>query len=459
MSGLWSLEEARSQVGGRILGEGGAVPGALSMDTRTLQPGSCFVAIRGERDGHDFAAQAVAAGASALLVDHALPLEVPQLIVPDTLEALQRWGQARLEAVRPARVMAVTGSVGKTSTKELLASATHAWKTPGNRNNTLGLPEALATLPAGLGAAVLEMGMSTPGEIRRLTEIAPPDLGLVTNIGPVHMENFADGQEGIARAKGELVAGLRPGGAWVYLAQDPWCRWVSAQPWARARAVPVGAGAEYGWEDATSLGLQGERFTLRTPAGAIPVHLRLQGAHHVRNAALAGALAVLAGHDLTQVAEGLGAVDAGPGRGRLHPLRGGGWLLDESYNAIQESVLACAQALLTLQGGEAVAVLGCMRELGGAAETMHRETGAGLRALGLERILVYGDHAKALAEGFGPGATAFPDFATLRDGPGGLSAIPEGARILVKGSRFWRSELAVAWLLEHHATPSPSGTT
>ena len=155
MSGLWSLEEARSQVGGRILGEGGAVPGALSMDTRTLQPGSCFVAIRGERDGHDFAAQAVAAGASALLVDHALPLEVPQLIVPDTLEALQRWGQARLEAVRPARVMAVTGSVGKTSTKELLASATHAWKTPGNRNNTLGLPEALATLPAGLGAAVL----------------------------------------------------------------------------------------------------------------------------------------------------------------------------------------------------------------------------------------------------------------------------------------------------------------
>jgi UDP-N-acetylmuramoyl-tripeptide--D-alanyl-D-alanine ligase len=458
MSGLWSLEAARAKVGGRIQGDGAVAPSALSMDTRTLQPGSCFVAIRGERDGHAFAAQAVAAGASALLVDRDLPLDVPQLIVPDTLDALQRWGQARLEAFRPARVMAVTGSVGKTSTKELLAAATGAWKTPGNRNNTLGLPEALATLPEGLGAVVLEMGMSTPGEIRRLTAIAPPDLGLITNIGQVHMENFADGQEGIARAKGELVAGLRPGGAWVHLAQDPWCRWVALQPWARARAVPVGPEAAFGWEDATSLGLLGERFILRTPEGSVPVQLRLRGAHHVRNAALAGALAVLAGFGLAQVAEGMGQVDAGPGRGRLHALRAGGWLLDESYNAIQESILACAEALLTLQGGEAVAVLGCMRELGEAAEAVHRATGAGLRALGLHRVLIYGDHAAALAEGFGPAAAAFPDFPALLQAANGLSSIPEGARILVKGSRFWRAEQAVAWLLEHHATPSPSGT-
>jgi len=144
VTGLWNLHQAARAVGGRVLGDGAAVPASLSMDTRTLLPGSCFVAIRAERDGHAFAAQAVAAGATALLVDHELPLAVPQLIVPDTLAGLQRWGQARLEACRPAQVFAITGSVGKTSTKELLAAATCAWRTPGNRNNTLGLPEALA---------------------------------------------------------------------------------------------------------------------------------------------------------------------------------------------------------------------------------------------------------------------------------------------------------------------------
>ncbi len=457
MSGLWSLREACEAVGGRLEGDGAVAPDALSMDTRTIRPGNCFVAIRGDRDGHDFAAQAVASGAAAVMGDHELPLDVPQLLVTDTLAALQRWGQARLEAVRPRHVFAVTGSVGKTSTKELLAAATGAWKTPGNRNNTLGLPEALATLPSGLDAVVLEMGMSTPGEIRRLTEIAPPDLGLITNIGQVHMENFVEGQEGIARAKGELVAGLRPGGKWVHLASDSWCHWVAIQPWARAEAVPVGDGCAFGWEEETSLGLEGESFVLRHPGGQVPVRLRLRGAHHVRNAALAGSLAILAGHDPEAVAAGMATVDAGPGRGRLHALRAGGWLLDESYNAIKESILACGEALLSLRGGDAVAVLGCMRELGAGAAAVHRETGAGLRALGFDRVLVYGDHAAAVAEGFGPGARAYPDFEAMRDDGSGLSSLAEGSRILVKGSRFWRSERAVEWLLSNLSDNLPPG--
>jgi UDP-N-acetylmuramoyl-tripeptide--D-alanyl-D-alanine ligase len=446
---LWNLFQARAAVGGTLAGDGAGVPSALSMDTRTIRPGELFVAVRAQRDGHAFAAEAVARGAMGLLVDHELPLDVPQLVVPDTLAALQRWGQARLAAVRPRLVMAITGSVGKTSTKELLAGATGAWKTPGNRNNTLGMPEALATLPEGLDAAVLEMGMSTPGEIRRLTEIAPPDLGLVTNIGVVHMEFFPDGQQGIARAKGELVEALPAGGAWVHLADDPWCRWVALQPWARARAVAVGDGLPFGWEDERSLGLHGESFTLRHPGGRVPVRLRLRGAHHVRNAALAGTLAILAGFDPEATAAGLGLADALPGRGRLHPLRGGGWLLDESYNAVMDSVLACAGTLGTLQGGPTVAVLGCMRELGPAAESLHRQTGEGLKALGLDRVLVYGTEAGALAQGFGLGALAFPDFESLRDDPLGLGSIPEGARILVKGSLYWHAARAVEWLLEH----------
>ncbi len=448
MSALWSLLQACAHVGGEVLGDGAVIPGSLSLDTRTLQAGACFVALRAERDGHAFCAQAAEKGASCLLVDDPQDVDLPQLVVPDTLVALQRWGQARLSEVRPRVVFGVTGSVGKTSTKELLAAATGGWKTPGNRNNTLGLPEALATLPEELGSAVLEMGMSTPGEIRRLTEIAPPDFGLVTVIGTAHLENFANGQQGIAEAKGELVAGLRRGGAWAFLATDPWARWIADQPWAaHAEPLPVGEGQAYGWEDAASLGAAGERFRLRTPSGTVPVHLKLRGLHQVRNAALAGAIAIRAGYRPEMVALGLGSVEPEAGRGRLHPFPGGGWLLDESYNASPDSILACAEALLELQGGEAIAVLGSMRELGPGAAGLHEDTGRRLKAAGLAGLWAFGDHAGDYARGFGTGAAAFPDFESLQDDPAGLSAIPAGARILVKGSRYWRAERAVDWLL------------
>lgn len=452
---LWSLAEAASHLGAHIVGDPAVVPVSLSMDTRTIQPGACFVAIRAERDGHAFASQAVEKGASCLLVDHELDTTCPQLVAGDTLEALQRWGQARLKAVAPSAVFGVTGSVGKTSTKELLAAATGAWKTPGNRNNTLGLPEALATLPSGTRMVVLEMGMSTPGEIKRLTEIAPLDFGLITMVGGSHIENFPEGQRGIAGAKGELVAGLKGGGIWVHLAADDWCRWISLQPFAsHAKAIAVGEGCAYGWEDWQSLGARGERFLLRTPRGRFEAELRLRGAHQVRNAALAGALAVIAGFDPEAVARGLGAVEPEPGRGRLHPLPGGGCLLDETYNASPDSIRACAASLLELGGGEPVAVLGCMRELGSDSERLHQETGEALRALGLHRVWVYGDQAPALAKGFGVGGRAFPDFESLRDDPMGLGAIPHGARILAKGSRFWRAERAVEWLLARRTTGS-----
>lgn len=453
MNALWSLAEASAQVGGEILGDGSVVPGSLCIDTRSLQAGACFVALRAERDGHAFCAQAAEKGAAALLVDDPQAVDLPQLVVPDTLVALQRWGQARLAAMRPGAVFGVTGSVGKTSTKELLAAATGGWKTPGNRNNTLGLPEALASLPRGLGAAVLEMGMSTPGEIRRLAEIAPLDFGVVTVIGTAHLENFPSGQQGIAEAKGELVAGLRSGGAWAFHASDPWCRWVAEQPWARhAEPLPVGEREAFGWEDAEPLGAAGERFRLRTPRGTVPVHLKLRGQHQIRNAALAGAIAVRAGFRPEAVALGLGSVEPEAGRGRLHGLAGGGWLLDETYNASPDSILACAEALLELRGGEAVAVLGSMRELGPGAARIHEETGRALRRMGLSRLWAFGDFAQDYVDGFGVGAQAFQDFEALRDEGTGLSAIPSGTRILVKGSRYWQAERAVAWLLEHRSS-------
>jgi UDP-N-acetylmuramoyl-tripeptide--D-alanyl-D-alanine ligase len=439
------------------MGEGSVRPSGLSLDGRTLAPGEAFVALRAERDGHMFTTQAVEKGACALVVDHELDLPVAQLVVRDTAEALRSWGRLRLEEVRPPAVFGVTGSVGKTSTKELLAAAVGGWRTPGNRNNTLGLPQALASLPDGETAAVLEMGMSYPGEISTLVGIAPLDFGLITCVGSAHVENFPDGQEGIARAKGELVAGLRPGGSWVHLGADRWCRWIADQAWAtQYRAVRVGEGEPYGWAEARSLGPRGERFLLRTPQGEAEVRLRLPGAHQVRNAALAGSLAVLAGYPLETVAARMGAVEPEPGRGKLHPLHAGGWLLDESYNASVDSILACAASLLELPGGEPVAVLGCMRELGGAAARLHREVGTGLRTLGLSRIWVYGDHAAELAAGFGNDARPHPDFEALRDDSGGLASLPQGARILVKGSRYWRAERVVDWLLDRLHAKVPS---
>lgn len=450
MSSGWSLGDIAPRLGATLRGDGAVVPTSLSLDSRSLNPGACFVALRAERDGHAFAEAAVAKGATSLLVDHALDLAVPQLVVPDTLAALQTWGRERLAAVRPKAVFGVTGSVGKTSTKELLAAATGGWKTPGNRNNTLGLPEALATLPEGLPAAVLEMGMSTPGELRRLTEIAPLDFGVVTMVGTAHLENFPSGQQGIAEAKGEMIAGLRPGGAWVFLSADPWCRWIADQPWAaHALAVPIGEGGTFGWEEVRSLGPRGEAFVLRTPDYRLPLQIRFPGAHQVRNAALAAAVALLAGWRPEALAAGLAGAQPEPGRGRLSALPGGGWLLDESYNASGDSIVACAQALLELEGGEPIAVLGCMRELGEAGPRLHRETGALLKKVGIQRLWAYGTEAADYRAGFGAGALAFPDFEALVADPAGLSALPPGARILVKGSRHWRAERVVDWILPH----------
>jgi UDP-N-acetylmuramoyl-tripeptide--D-alanyl-D-alanine ligase len=186
---------------------------------------------------------------------------------------------------------------------------------------------------------------------------------------------------------------------------------------------------------------------LRTPDYGLPVEIRLRGRHQVGNAALAAVIALLAGFAPDGVARGLASVEPEPGRGRLHALKGGGWLLDESYNASPDSIQACASALVELEGGEAVAVLGSMRELGAEAPALHRATGAALKTLGLSGLWAFGEFAADYAEGFGPGAKAFPGFEPLRDDAGGLAAIPAGARILVKGSRFWKSERAVEWFL------------
>ncbi|MDR2697806.1 MAG: UDP-N-acetylmuramoyl-tripeptide--D-alanyl-D-alanine ligase [Holophagales bacterium] len=452
---LFALSQLSSILDANLVGDGSIAPTGVGLDSRSIQRGECFTALRAERDGHEYAAMAIEKGASCLLVDHNLDMPVPQLVVNDTLAALQTWGQARLRACRPSAVFGVTGSVGKTSTKELLAGAISAWKTPGNRNNTLGLPAALAALPDGLDAAVLEMGMSTPGEIQRLTEIAPLDFGVITNVGIAHMGNFPNGQEGIACAKGELAAGLIPGGAWVFPKDDPWCQWISKQSWtSKSKPIPVGPGADFSVASVESLGLRGERFILKSPMGNFDFEIKFRGRHQVQNALLAVSIALIAGFKGNEIAHGLASVEPEEGRGRLSPLSGGGWLLDESYNASQESMLSCARALLDLDGGEPIAVLGCMRELGSESASLHEAVGVMLRQIGISRLWVYGDFAMELACGFGYGASAYTNFETLRLA---LAELPKGARILVKGSRYWMSERVVEYLLNKSGGAEQAG--
>jgi len=442
---LFTLSHLAAVLKAKLVGDGGVVPVGVSLDSRSTLPGECFTALRGERDGHEYAAMAVEKGASCLLLDHQLDIAVPQLIVVDTLKALQAWGQTRMRTHRPKAVFGVTGSVGKTSTKELLAGALSAWKTPGNRNNTYGLPAALAILPEDVNAAVLEMGMSTPGEIRRLTEIAPLDFGVITNVGIAHLENFPNGQEAIATAKGELVVGLKPGGAWVFPKEDQWCRWIAAQAWAsKSKPIPIGDGADYSIESVKHLGPMGERFSLKAPTGVFEFEIKLRGRHQVQNAALAATIALVAGFEGDGISKGLASIEPEEGRGRLYPLPGGGWLLDESYNAGRESMISCARALLELDGGEPIAVLGCMRELGPTSASIHEAVGRAIRMAGINRVWVYGDFATELAAGFGKGAQAYTDFETLEPV---LCELPQGARILVKGSRYWAAERVVALIL------------
>jgi len=445
---FYTLAQLSAILNADLIGDGSVVPSGVSLDSRTISSGDCFVALRGERDGHEYALAAVKGGAACLLLDHRLDVAAPQLIVGDTLAALQKWGQSRLSEHRPKAVFGVTGSVGKTSTKEMLAAATSAWKTPGNRNNTLGLPAALAMLPNELRAAVLEMGMSTPGEIKRLTEIAPLDFGVIANIGSAHLENFPDGQKGIAKAKGEIIAGIRQGGAWVYPANDTWCRWLAERAAVGAHsiyAVPVGDGAEYFISSVKSLGCLGSSFSVVHPGGRLDVEIRLPGPHQAQNALLAVSIALLAGFGGSEIVRGIASAQPQEGRGRLHRLNGGGWLLDESYNASQESILSCAKSLTELDGGEPVAVLGCIRELGTASALIHEATGLALKKEGISRLWAYGDFANDYAAGFGLGAKAYPDFESMEPE---LAGLPKDARILVKGSRHWKAERAISKLLE-----------
>jgi UDP-N-acetylmuramoyl-tripeptide--D-alanyl-D-alanine ligase len=438
----WQLSEIRRAVGGVLCGPDRAIAG-VSTDTRSIAPGQLFVALRGEHfDGHDFLEQAIAAGAGALLVAAAEPLSagVSVLVVADTRLALGRMAAAwRSRFDIP--VIAVTGSNGKTTTKEMIAAILKAQfgdavlATRGNLNNDIGLPLTLLAMNAGHRAAVIEMGMNHPGEIAYLAPLGAPTVAVITNAQRAHLEGMGDLNR-VAREKGSIFAGLGAGGVAVVNADDAyaglWRRMAGRNPlltFGIERAADVRAVVRQ--QGLTTV------LSLWTPVGQAELKLVVPGRHNARNALAAAAACLAAGIPLAAVVAGLEGFAGLKGRLQRRKGRAGSMVLDDTYNANPDSVRAGIDVLAATVGRK-VLVLGDMGEIGEASGQYHDEIGGYAKSQGVDSLLAFGDASQQAVRNFGEGARHFCDFEKL------IAAVnkelgPE-TTVLVKGSRFMKME-------------------
>ena len=412
--------EVAAATQGRLVGPDVVVDGATT-DSRTVSGGELFVPLVAERDGHDFVTAAVEAGASAYLTAEGAR-GGSAVEVEDTGAALLALGglaRARL----PERVVGVTGSVGKTSTKDLLAAVfRRTWVTvasPRSFNNELGVPLTLLNAPEGCQAAVIEMGTRGPGEIARLCAVALPTVGVVTMVAAVHTETFGTIEE-VARAKAELVAALPAEGTAVLNSADPRVRRMADA--SRATVLLFGEGGDVVAEAVVvDEGLR-PSFRLRSPWGDEAVRLAVRGAHQVENALAAAAAALACGVPIGEVAAGLGDAALSPWRMQLDRTASGALVLNDAYNANPTSMAAALRSLAALPARRRVALLGTMAELGPSSAEQHRATADLARQLGIRVIAVD-------EPGYGV-AVARPEAALDALGP-----LEEGDAVLVKGSR------------------------
>jgi UDP-N-acetylmuramoyl-tripeptide--D-alanyl-D-alanine ligase len=381
--------EVAGATGGRLLGPDVELDGA-SFDSRTLRPGQLFVPIVAERDGHDYIAAAVAAGAPAYLTAIGAVAGLPQataIAVDDTGAALLRLAAWARDRLMTARVVGITGSVGKTSVKDFVAAiASRDRRTAAaerSYNNEQGLPITILGAPDDTQALVLELGMRGFGEIASLAAVSRPDVGVVTVVAEAHTERVG-GIEGVARAKAELVEALPPGGVAVLNADQP----LVAAMARRTAARPLTFGATAGDVRAVDVDLDSQaraRFTLVTPAGDVEVRLGAPGRHMVTNATAAAAAALAIDVAPDDIAAGLAAAQLSPWRMALERASSGAWVLNDAYNANPTSMTAALEALAALPAQRRIAVLGVMAELHDAPAA-HRRIAA--QAADLEITLV-----------------------------------------------------------------------
>jgi UDP-N-acetylmuramoyl-tripeptide--D-alanyl-D-alanine ligase len=446
-----TLDEVAAGAAGRLSGgRADEEVAGVSIDSRTLEPGQLFVAITGPNfDGHDFVEAAAARGARAAMVhrDVAAPSGLPLLRVKDTTQALKDLARhVRLSAALP--VVAITGSAGKTTTKEmtaaLLATRGPVHKTEGNLNNQYGLPLTLLRLRPDHTAAVLELGMSAPGELRELSGIARPDVAAITMVAPVHLEFFPS-LEAIAEAKAEILEGLSPDGVAVLNREDPQVRRVGERHpgrklwFGRDRSCDVSA---ENWRGT----VHGMRFDLRLGGRTVDVALPLPGPHFVSNFLAAAAAAHHLGISPEAIAEAATHMKAARSRGQVSVLGSRVTLLDDSYNSNPAAVEAAVTALDMSAQGRRVVFLGDMLELGPTGPQLHRETGRKIagRADVVVGVGPLGRHFVEGAREAGLGADVLHE---LPDSAAAAAEVPRlvqaGDAVLVKGSRGARMEKVV----------------
>ena len=446
------LSQIARWVEGRQLGAE-VVVDSLSIDSRTVAPGGLFVALRGERhDGHDHAAQAAERGAAALLVHREVEVPLPQVLCADTGEALGELA-AGVQQGRPAVVAALTGSNGKTSVKTLalsiLSRAGKAYANPGNRNNEIGLPLAVLDAPEDARFAIYEMGAGKPGDIAYLASIVPPQVALVNNIMPAHLERMGS-LLGVAETKAAVYEALPDDGVAVVNADDAFAPFFMQRIGSR-RVLRFGLENDADLR-ASGLRTEGEamHFRLHSPAGEARVRLPMSGRHNVMNALAAAGLGLAAGAGLEHIVAGLEAAGPVPGRQVPHRLRGGAVLVDDSYNANPGSVAAAIEALAA-NGGPAWLVLGDMAELGEGAAAMHADIGDRARRAGLQALWATGGLSAEAVRAFGDGGRHFRDRDALAEAlVTALASAPAGLRCLVKGSRSSAMDEVVAAVLAAH---------
>ena len=445
--------------GGSLQGADGWV-GAVAIDTRALpsQGQPLFVALKGENfDGHAHVQAAANGGCVAALVAHPVDANITQIIVPNTERALADLAAAA-QRERSTKVLAVTGSNGKTSVKTLLLSILNqlggAYANPGNRNNEIGLPLAVLDAPEDARFAVYEMGAGKPGDIAYLTAIARPDVALV-NIAPAHLERMGS-LLGVAQTKGAIYTALADDGVAVVNADDAFAlHFLEGLHGKRVLKFGLDTVADVSARDVRSTP-QGSQFVLTTGTGQIAITLPMPGRHNVRNALAAAAMALAAGATLAQVQAGLQAVQPVAGRLIAHRLSTGAMLVDDSYNANPGSVAAAIDTLVS-GDGEAWLVLGDMRELGADALLLHAQAGQQAKAAGIARLFTLGPLSAHAANAFGADAQQFDSHAALTAALG--SALHAGVTVLVKGSRGSAMDKIVTALLARDAESGKENTT
>lgn len=447
------LENVALWAGGSLrAGHERALVSSVCTDSRTLQPGDLFVALRGEKfDAHTFISEAARLGALGVIAEEVppgLPEEFGIVMVTDTLRALQELAMNYRRSL-PMQVVGLTGSSGKTSTKDMTASVLsrrfQVARTAGNLNNHIGLPLTILRARESDQAGVFEMGMNHPGEIAPLAAIAAPDVAIITNVGTAHIEHMGT-REAIALEKGMLAEALHPGGYLILNGDDDFTDSIAA----RTKADVVLAGLERGEVRAHDLHphLNGVRFMLEADGRSVEAEVPVPGVHMVRNALLAAAAGRVFGLTLEECAEGLRELHLTKGRLEQKILRGI-HVLDDSYNANPDSMAAALSTLSQLPSvGRRIAVLGRMAELGKEAEGGHRRAGELAAKLGIDCVIGIGDEASWITDSaYKGGVERVVQCASTEEALQILHGYARaGDIVLVKGSRSSRMERIVEGL-------------